>query len=552
MRVVACAWLALLLTVTGFGQLFDPAAKFEIADVHSSVRVPNQPLKYINVTPPTDGRYEIHNATMVDLIRVAYGFDADKVLGGPPWLEMDRFDIVAKLPAGVPRNQPNGPPSPELQSMLQSLLADRFHLVVRRETRPVPVYVLTAGKKPQLKEANGTGDTGCKAQSAPAGGADGPRLIMNGTPIAIGPGGTIQYNCRNMTMEAFAAGLRSLYGTQIGPNQVQDRTGLKGAWNFDIHWSLDMVFMASDTGDRVTVAEAIDKQLGLKLEQQPVPTPVIVVESVEQKPTANQPGVDAALAFHPPEEFEVAEVKPAEPDSRGFRTQIQPGGRYTAEGMPMQFLLSNAFNAVSSEQIVGAPAWVNTARFSITAKTPAGVSLDPNTLAPLLRRLLEERFQLKTHVEDRPMTAYSLVSAKPKMKKADPTTRASCKSLNAPPGSAPGTQVMSCQNVTMAQFGDQLQNRGPGLFWPVLDATGLEGGWDFTLTYNRLAGVNLNAPVRVGDAGAAGGAPVAADPGGGLSIFEAVEKQLGLKLEAQKRQLPVIVIDHIEEKPTEN
>jgi uncharacterized protein (TIGR03435 family) len=55
-----------------------------------------------------------------------------------------------------------------------------------------------------------------------------------------------------------------------------------------------------------------------------------------------------------------------------------------------------------------------------------------------------------------------------------------------------------------------------------------------------------------GDAGPAGAAPAASDPNGGLTLFEALEKQLGLKLEKQKRSLPVIVIDHLEQKPTDN
>ena len=72
------------------------------------------------------GRYELHNATIVDLIRTAYGIDADKVLGGPTWLEYDRFDVLAKIPAKVP-------PPDALKQMLQSLLADRFKLVVHKD-----------------------------------------------------------------------------------------------------------------------------------------------------------------------------------------------------------------------------------------------------------------------------------------------------------------------------------------------------------------------------------------------------------------------------------
>jgi uncharacterized protein (TIGR03435 family) len=112
--------------------------------------------------------------------------------------------------------------------------------------------------------------------------------------------------------------------------------------------------------------------------------------------------------------------------------------------------------------------------------------------------------------------------------------------------------VLNCQNITMAQFVDRLRTAGPELSFGVLDATAIEGGWDFSLTFSLL--IN-GMPIMVrggGDAGPAGGGPTATDPNGGLTIFEAVEKQLGLKLEKQKRTMPVIVIDHIEQKPTEN
>jgi len=87
---------------------------------------------------------------------------------------------------------------------------------------------------------------------------------------------------------------------------------------------------------------------------------------------------------------------------------------------------------------------------------------------------------------------------------------------------------------------------------PVLDATGLDGGWDFTLQYVQNP-VNQNAGGRGGEAGpSASDALAASDPGGGLTVTEAVEKQLGLKLELRKRTMPVTVIDHPEQKPTEN
>jgi uncharacterized protein (TIGR03435 family) len=111
---------------------------------------------------------------------------------------------------------------------------------------------------------------------------------------------------------------------------------------------------------------------------------------------------------------------------------------------------------------------------------------------------------------------------------------------------------MICQNITMTQFANLLRGRTPEMQQPVLDSTGIEGGWDFTLTFNPVIAIQAAAG-RPPEAGPAGNlAPAAADPTAGSSIFEALEKQLGLKLEKTKRSAPVIVIDHIEQTPTEN
>jgi uncharacterized protein (TIGR03435 family) len=69
-------------------------------------------------------------ATMVDLISMAYKLESDKVIGGPGWLDWDRFDVAAKAPEATKQD--------ELNQMLQNLLADRFKLVVHKDTRPMP------------------------------------------------------------------------------------------------------------------------------------------------------------------------------------------------------------------------------------------------------------------------------------------------------------------------------------------------------------------------------------------------------------------------------
>jgi uncharacterized protein (TIGR03435 family) len=135
------------------------------------------------------------------------------------------------------------------------------------------------------------------------------------------------------------------------------------------------------------------------------------------------------------------------------------------------------------------------------------------------------------------------VAVKPKLAKADPSNRTAC-TRQTPPGAGALSLRLVCQNITMAQFAEQIQSYDSNVFYPVLDGTGLAGSWDFTLNYNILT--NLRG---VGPAATPGEASV---PSGVISFIDAVDKQLGLKLEKSKRPVHVLVIDHIEEKPTDN
>jgi uncharacterized protein (TIGR03435 family) len=107
------------------------------------------------------------------------------------------------------------------------------------------------------------------------------------------------------------------------------------------------------------------------------------------------------------------------------------------------------------------------------------------------------------------------------------------------------SRLITCRNITMAQFGTQLHRFAADYFaWDVTDATGLEGAWDFTLSFTPHYLLRPGA--------ASGDADQPAEPSGALSIFDAINKQLGLKLEMRKRPVPTLVIDHIEETPTAN
>ncbi len=555
-RAIAWILLAACAACLAASQTPEAPAKVEIADIrYVSSKTADQ---YVHTGPVHDGRYEVGNATMVDLVRIAYDVTADRVLGGPNWLDLDRFDVTAKVPADSTTES--------RRDILQAVLADRFKLVVHKDTKPVPTFVLSMGKKPLLKEAAGTEPSGCKVNSdsgSPPESGSGVVMMTTSssgaapTRIVLGPGMTVQYQCRNMTMAAFADGLHTLMGTNLGPKTILDDTGLEGKWNFDLRYSMSFSGgMPGSASDRISLYDAIEKQLGLKLEEKPVPAPVIVVDSVNRQPTANPPGVAEALPPIPvPTEFEVASIKPSDPGVMSGMSRTESGGRLTSRGMPLRYLVYQAFNTNNPEYVVGLPKFTDTDRYDVIAKAPgagSGAQVDDEAVHAMVRALLAERCKMTYHKEDRQVSAYALVAGKPKMKKADPESRASCKTANSPAGAPPGSTALTCRNVTMAQFAERLQNLTPELAWAVADATGIEGGWDLTLTFTRSPMVAMRTGGPGPDPGPGGSAvPSAAEPAGGETIFEAIEKQLGLKLEKKKRAEPVIVIDTFE-KPSEN
>jgi uncharacterized protein (TIGR03435 family) len=166
-------------------------------------------------------------------------------------------------------------------------------------------------------------------------------------------------------------------------------------------------------------------------------------------------------------------------------------------------------------------------------------------------------------MEERPMTAYNLAAVKPKLKKSDPSSRIkwtdSMNSVGARDprsgSSGPFTQI-TVQNMTMAQFAEKLQLIAPSYVRTVvLDTTGLEGSYDFSFSFSPFDPAIIFAGrggVPTPDVPLTPGLAQASDPSGTVTLFDAMEKQLGLKLDSQKRQVPVLVIDHVEQTPTDN
>jgi uncharacterized protein (TIGR03435 family) len=524
-----------------------PLPKFVMADVHVSTTPHSAVQSFGGVL--RNGRYVDRDETMLQLIEGAYGVDEDNVAGGPGWVSSDLFDVIAKVPDGTT------PATAKL--MVQALLADRFGLVLRHDTRPLPRYVLSVDKGgSKLKPAAGSGDPSCVPQPPPGGGGRGPV-----DPASIP---NIKVICRNLTPADIATNLRQMAGGYLD-HAVIDSTKLDGLWDFDLEWT-GRGQLAAKGADGISVFDAVSKQLGLKLELQNVPLPALAIGSVNRTPTPNAPGVADQLTEAPPR-FEAAAIKPADPDKPGLTGIIYQGGSQMQAGGTLSAMIAMSLRIstnLAGDMIVGLPKSATSDRWAITAKIPStgegalngsGRSAQPPPLSIALQMLygvLIDQFELKSHTENREVTVYALTvgTGKPKMTKAEDSERSGCKpDPNAPKPFTNMGPMISCKNTTMADLAASVQQMaGAYIDHPVVDTTGIEGGWDFLMGWTPKG--QLQAPSAPNPNQPPGGTAEAADPSG-ISFFDAIEKELGLKLVKQKRSIPVIVVDHVDEKPIE-
>jgi len=285
-------------------------------------------------------------------------------------------------------------------------------------------------------------------------------------------------------------------------------------------------------------------------------------------PTPSGPPVD------PNTRFEVVSVKPVADTSGPLGRFIPTPQRLEYSGLPIGWLLRQALQK-PDYQIVGAPGWIDTDRYTIMAKAPDGTPQAAFTT--LLVNLLKDRFQLATHLETREQPVFNLVIARtdgrlgPDLKATPADCQATIAERNAaaqaaakgggpplpfpplPDLNAPtapcGSARLLTGNVavsgrTIAQFVTTVSD------WvgrPVIDKTGLNGLYDFTLTFapeGRNAG-------PLGQTLALLGAPNQAPPADPNvpSLSAALQEQLGLKLESARGPVEVVVIDRLE-KPT--
>jgi uncharacterized protein (TIGR03435 family) len=212
-----------------------------------------------------NGKVAFRSVTMRELIMQSYKeiLRPEYLTGGPSWLDTAHFELIAKAPPGTPVDTE--------RLMLQGVLAERFHLVIHHEQKPMPVYALVLGKKElKLQAAAGPGDPDCKRVFGVAG-KDGK----------VQPDGRSHAVCANVKMADLAYWLPRLEPFEVDKPAI-DLTGISGTYDLHLDWASAG---GTDVAAGATMLDMLDK-LGLKLEARKDPMPVIVIDHVEQ-PDAN-------------------------------------------------------------------------------------------------------------------------------------------------------------------------------------------------------------------------------------------------------------------------
>ena len=245
--------------------------------------------------------------------------------------------------------------------------------------------------------------------------------------------------------------------------------------------------------------------------------------------------------------FEVSTVKPGNPNARNSSLDLGMD-RVTSNNLPLTFILQFAYNlnTGSKDQIVGAPSWVDTTLFDIDAKedpeVAAKIAKMPQeqrveALRQMVQALLSDRFQLKVHHETRELPVLALVVAKggPKLTPAvkpipadgvAPASTGSWSGLH-----NPGRGKTEGRDIPVKLLVDALSSKPEIGGRIVVDATGLQGNYNFVLTWTPD-----NRSASGGDSDS-----------GGPSLFAALQEQLGLKLEPRKAPIDCIVVDRVEQ-----
>ena len=480
----------LLITATAaLGQ--PPAQSFTAADVRSSAAGATPSEAFL-----ANARVEFRATTLLRLISQAYIVPPERIEGGPNWLDTDRFDITAQGPAHASQLA--------LRTMLHALLEERFSLKAELKEKDIPAFVFTAAKPGVIKPHEPNGEPECKRNTE--------------DNIATA-------SCRNVTIAYFVQWVTNIAPGYFGTlGASADQTKIEGSYDFSFRYTGKGNLNSENSS--LSLFNAVEKATGIHIERGSAKFPVLSIASVSRTPSANPPGTEEKLG-PAITEFEVAEIRPSRPDQQ--EDANLDNGRIDARAILIRDLIAYAYNV--EENWVRGDKWVESARFDIHAKSALTESDD--TFRVMIENLLKERFHLKVHREPQPVDVYALTAPKPKLKQADPNSRSTCKI-----GNADAMRQIACQNTTMAQFADHLREAGQNYIGhPVVDLTGLTGAYDLTASWTPFR----RFAARKSD-----------DNTVMVTVFEALDRQLGLKLATQKHPMQVVVIDHIDHQPTEN
>src|SRR6516162_3760598 len=245
-------------------------------------------------------------------------------------------------------------------------------------------------------------------------------------------------------------------------------------------------------------------------------------------------GISQQTAARPT--FEVASVKPNDSGLRGYSLPPPKGGRYTATNVSLRSLILYAYH-LQDEQLIGTNGWMLSVPYDVEAKAE-GSPAEPRVRL-MLQVLLEDRFKLKMHPEQRQLSIYTLRVAKKGLQMQ--RSNVDCATV-APTVPCGGFQLfqrrqLTGRNVPMDELVDVLSMLSGRM---VADKTGLSGNYDIKLEWNPEQNLAFSAEAGV----AAPDAPQG-------SLFTALEEQLGLRLQSEKGSVPVFVIDTAE-KPAQN
>ena len=255
------------------------APRFDVASVKPHPSAQDRS----SIFAESSGRVVGTSVSARELVAYAYRRQSFLVIGGPSWIDKERFDILAKAPRPFDR-----PPTQDVGAMTRTLLAERFALVAHAETRDLPTYALVIARKdgilgPHLRRST----VDCvEFSKSPARG------------IPPTPGGPV--TCGRMSGSGFLSiggqllnQLTAFLEPMVG-RTVQDKTGLSGRFDFELKWSPALSpalptaasTQPTNTDDDAFLFSALQEQLGLKLESQRGAGQVIVIDRIE-RPTEN-------------------------------------------------------------------------------------------------------------------------------------------------------------------------------------------------------------------------------------------------------------------------